>query len=112
MTNEQRQAAIAHKKAEMRGMLDSASYQNAIKLTIWVPKVTETFPQGAAETLGARLLQITSQNGIAGYGGNPSFVLAAEVTPFEQGITATVPTKSYIRYKVTDILPGTRESSS
>lgn len=100
MTNEQRQAAIAHKQAEMRGMLDSASYQNAIKLTIWVPKVTETFPQGAAETLGARLLQITSQNGIAGYGGNPSFVLAAEVTPFEQGITATVPTKSYIRYKV------------
>ena len=100
MTDEQRQAAIAQKKAEMNGLLDSASYQNAVKLTIWVPKVTETFPQGAAEALGARMLQITSQNGIAGYGGNPSFVLAAEVTPFEQGVTATAPAKSYIRYKV------------
>ena len=100
MTDEQRQAAIEQKKAEMNGLLDSASYQNAVKLTIWVPKVTETFPQGAAETLAARMLQITSQNGIAGYGGNPSFVLAAEVTPFEQGVTATAPAKTYIRYKV------------
>lgn len=100
MTDEQRQAAIAQKKAEMNGLLDSASYQNAVKLTIWVPKVTETFQQGAAETLAARMLQITSQNGIAGYGGNPSFVLAAEVTPFEQGVTATAPAKTYIRYKV------------
>ena len=100
MTDEQRQAAIAQKKAEMNGLLDLASYQNAVKLTIWVPKVTETFPQGAAETLAARMLQITSQNGIAGYGGNPSFVLAAEVTPFEQGVTATAPAKTYIRYKV------------
>lgn len=100
MTDEQRQAAITQKKAEMNGLLDSASYQNAVKLTIWVPKVAETFPQGAAETLAARMLQITSQNGIAGYGGNPSFVLAAEVTPFEQGVTATAPAKTYIRYKV------------
>jgi tetratricopeptide (TPR) repeat protein len=100
MTDEQRQTAIAQKKAEMNGLLDSASYQNAVKLTIWVPKVAETFPQGAAETLAARMLQITSQNGIAGYGGNPSFVLAAEVTPFEQGVTATAPAKTYIRYKV------------
>lgn len=100
MTDEQRQAAIAQKKAEMNGLLDLASYQNAVKLTIWVPKVTETFPQGAAETLAARMLQITSQNGIAGYGGNPSFVLAAEVTPLEQGVTATAPAKTYIRYKV------------
>ena len=100
ITDEQRKAAIAQKKAEMKGLLDSASYQNAVKLTIWVPKVTETFPQGAAETLAARMLQITSQNGIAGYGGNPSFVLAAEVTPFEQGVTATAPAKTYIRYKV------------
>lgn len=100
ITDEQRKAAIAQKKAEMKGLLDSASYQNAVKLTIWVPKVTETFPQGAAETLAARMLQITPQNGIAGYGGNPSFVFAAEVTPFEQGVTATAPAKTYIRYKV------------
>lgn len=100
MTDEQRQAAITQKKAEMNGLLDSASYQNAVKLTIWVPKITEIFPKEAAETLGARMLQITSQNGIAGYGGNPSFVLAAEVTPFEQGVTATAPAKTYIRYKV------------
>lgn len=100
MTDEQRQAAIEQKKAEMNGLLDSASYQNAVKLTIWVPKITEIFPKEAAETLGARMLQITSQNGIAGYGGNPSFVLAAEVTPFEQGVTATAPAKTYIRYKV------------
>ena len=100
MTDEQRQAAITQKKAEMNGLLDSASYQNAVKLTIWVPKITEIFPKEAAETLGARMLQITSQNAIAGYGGNPSFVLAAEVTPFEQGVTATAPAKTYIRYKV------------
>ena len=100
MTAEERQAAIAKQKASLNGYMDSASYNNAVKLTILVPKVTDEFPLQAAEVLASRMLQITAANGIAGYGGDPSFVLATLITPMQKGITSSVPAKKYAKYSV------------
>lgn len=100
MTAEQRQSAIAKQRAALNGYLDSVDYWNAVKLTIMVPKVTGNFAQQAAEVLASRMLQITAANGIAGYGGDPAFVLATLITPTQQGITSTVPAKKYTNYEV------------
>lgn len=100
LSDEQRQAAIARQRAALNGYLDSVSYRNAVKLTIMVPKVTEEFTMQAAEVLASRMLQITAANGIAGYGGDPSFVLATLITPMQKGITSGVPAKKYTNYSV------------
>lgn len=65
-----------------------------------VPKVTEEFTMQAAEVLASRMLQITAANGIAGYGGDPSFVLATLITPMQKGITSSVPAKKYTNYSI------------
>ena len=98
MTAEERQAAIAKQKAALNGYVDSVTYNNAVKLTILVPKMTEDFPLQAAEALASRMLQITAANGIAGYGGDPSFVLATLITPLQRGVTSSVPAKKYTKY--------------
>ena len=100
LSDEQRQVAIARQRAALNGYLDSVSYRNAVKLTIMVPKVTEDFSMQAAEVLASRMLQITAANGIAGYGGDPSFVLATLITPMQKGITSGVPAKKYTNYSI------------
>lgn len=100
MTAEERQTAIAKQKASLNGFMDSASYNNAVKLTILVPKVTGEFTLQAAEVLASRMLQITAANGIAGYGGDPSFVLATLITPMQKGVTSSVPSKKYTKYSI------------
>lgn len=100
MSVEERQAAIAKQKASLNGLMDSTSYNNAVKLTILVPKVTGEFTLQAAEVLASRMLQITAANGIAGYGGDPSFVLATLITPMQKGVTSSVPSKKYTKYSI------------
>ena len=100
MTAEQRQSALAKQRSKLYGFLDSITYRNAVKLTIMVPKVTENFTQQSAEVLASRMIQITADNGIAGYGGDPAFVFATLFTPMQQGITSTVPAKKYTNYEV------------
>ena len=99
-SEEEKELAIAQKQAEATGMLPLEQYSNAIKLNIMVPKVSETFPEAAAQALSARMIQITAANGIAGYGGDPSFVFAALVNPVKEGVTNTIPKKNYINYVV------------
>lgn len=98
MSTEERQAAIAKQKALLNGYMDSVSYNNAVKLTILVPKVSDEFPLPAAEALASRMLQITAANGVAGYGGDPSFVLATLITPMQKGVTSGVPAKKYTKF--------------
>ena len=65
-----------------------------------IPKVTEEFTQQAAEVLASKMLQITAANGVAGYGGDPSFVFATLITPTQKGVTSTVPAKKYTKYNI------------
>lgn len=110
MSNEQRQAAIAKKRDEANTRLSLTDYNNAVKLTIRVPKITDDFTVQSAELMTSRMLQIAAANGVAGYGGDPSFVLAAIITPVGKGVTGSVPTKHYIKYNlsfyVANILTG------
>ena len=100
-SKEERAMAIARKKAEAAGILSNSDYKNAVKLNIMVPKSEGDFPLPAAQALTMKLLQITAANGIAGYGGDPAFVLAAIANPVKEGITNTIPQKNYINYILT-----------
>lgn len=100
-SEEEKELAIARKKAEAAGFLPEDVYENAVKLNIMVPKVEPDFPAGAVQVLTGKLLQITAANGIAGYGGNPAFVLASLVNPVKHGLTNTIPQKEYINYIIT-----------
>ena len=100
-SEEERELAIAQKRAETSGLLPQEQYENAIKLNIMVPKIDNDYPLAAAQSLTMRMLQITAANGIAGYGGNPAFVFAAIVNPIKEGITSTIPKQNYIKYNIT-----------
>ncbi len=100
MSDEQRQAAIAQKRKELNMLLTPAEYKNAVKLTIRVPKITEDFTMQSAEVMATRMLQITAENGVAGYGGDPSFVFAGVITSTRKGITSTIPKKNYVAYNI------------
>ena len=100
-SKEEKALAIAQKKAEAAGILSNSDYKNAVKLNVMVPKVEEDFPLPAAQTLTMKLLQITAANGIAGYGGDPAFVIAALANPVKEGITNTIPKKNFINFILT-----------
>ena len=100
-SEEEKAFAIVQKKAEAAGILPNSDYKNAVKLNILVPKVEKDFPLTAAQTLTKKLLQVTAANGIAGYGGDPAFVLATIANPVKEGITNTIPKKNFVNYSLT-----------
>lgn len=100
LSAESKQLAIAKKRAEANGLLDSTNYYHAVKLNIMVPGPDENFPEEAALSLASRLLRATAANGIAGYGGNPAFALVAFVSPIQSGVTNTAPEKRYTKYNI------------
>lgn len=100
MSDYQRQEAIDKKRSELNGRLAPADYKNAVKLTIMVPKITDEFTIQSAELMACKMLQVSAANGVAGYGGDPSFVFAAVITSMQKGITSTVPKKNYTKYNI------------
>ena len=100
MSDEQRQAAIAQKRKETNRRLTPTEYNNSVKLTIRVPKTTEDFTEREAELMATRMLRITADNGVAGYGGDPSFVFAGVINSKQKGITSTISKKNYIAYNI------------
>lgn len=100
MSDYQRQEAIDKKRSELNGRLAPADYKNAVKLTIMVPKITDEFTIQSAELMACKMLQISAANGVAGYGGDPSFVFAGVITSMQKGITSTVPKKNYTKYNI------------
>lgn len=100
MTENERQEAIDNKRSELYGRLAPADYKNAVKLTIMVPKITDEFTIQSAELMACKMLQISAANGVAGYGGDPSFVFAGIITSMQKGITSTVPKKNYTKYNI------------
>jgi hypothetical protein len=100
LSEEQRREAIDKKREALHGRLASDDYKNAVKLTIMVPKITEEFTDQSAELMASRMLQITAANGVAGYGGDPSFVFAGVISTMQKGITNTIPKKNYTKYNI------------
>lgn len=104
LTDSERKAAIAQKKAELLGglNLDTLLYSHGVKFSIVQPKVQgEDITQDIADRIVMKMLQIACQNGISGLGTNPGFVLGTEIAQTGRAATATTPQKMTVKYDLT-----------
>ena len=104
LTDSERKAAIAQKKAELLGglNLDTLLYSHGVKFSIVQPKVQgEDITQDIADRIVMKMLQIACQNGISGLGTNPGFVLGTEIAQTGRAATATTPQKMTVKYELT-----------
>ena len=104
LTDSERKAAIAQKKAELLGglNLDTLLYSHGVKFSIVQPKVQgEDITQDIADRLVMKMLQMACQNGISGMGTNPSFVFGTEIAQTGRAATGTAPQKMTVQYQLT-----------
>ncbi len=100
---EERDAAIAAKKAELEGLnLDTLLYSHGVKFSIVQPKVQgEDITQDISDRISMKLLQMACQNGISGLGTNPGFVFGTEIAQTGRAATGTAPQKMTVQYQLT-----------
>jgi len=104
LTDSERKAAIAQKKAELLGglNLDTLLYSHGVKFSIVQPKVQgEDITQDIADRISMKLLQMACQNGISGLGENPKFVFGTEIAQTGRAATGTAPQKMTVQYQLT-----------
>ena len=104
LSDSERQAAIAQKKAELLGglNLDTLLYSHGVKFCIVQPKIQgEDITQDIADRISMKMLQMACQNGISGIGTNPGFVLGTEIAQTGRAATGTTPQKMTVQYQLT-----------
>lgn len=103
LTSEERQEAIAQKKAELEGInLDTLLYSHGVKFSIVQPNLQgEDITQDISDRVAHKLLQIACQNGISGLGTNPTFVFGTEIKQTGRAVTGTTPQKMTVQYELT-----------
>lgn len=118
MSDEERAQAIAAKQASLAEVDTTALIGNGIKLTILTPQPSEDnyVTEKMTSDLARKLLSIASKNGISGMGGDPAFVLAADITGLDKKLTGSAPQKTMLTYDVTlyvgNVITGTVFGSS
>lgn len=104
LSDSERQAAIAQKRAELLGglNLDTLLYSHGIKFSIVQPKIQgEDITQDIADRISMKMLQMACQNGISGLGTNPGFVFGTEMAQTGRAATGTTPQKMTVQYQLT-----------
>lgn len=104
LSDSERQAAIAQKRAELLGglNLDTLLYSHGVKFSIVQPKIQgEDITEDIANRISMKLLQMACQNGISGLGENPSFVFGTEIAQTGRAATGTAPQKMTVQYQLT-----------
>lgn len=100
MTAEQRETALAQKKAELDvdpiALLDSRN----LKISILQPLINGDITENVADHISMKMLEIAAQNGISGLGTNPSIVLGAEINQTGRAATGTAPQKMTVQYEL------------
>lgn len=106
-SDEDRQKAIAKKRAELDSLnidTERLVFDNNIKLTVLPPAPNGDLTLSASKAMAAKMLQITSQNGVGGYGNSPAFAFAAAFTPTGRATTGTVPQRMISKYTITFVV--------
>ena len=103
LSDSERKAAIAQKKAELGGLnLDTLLYSHGVKFSIVQPKLQgEDITQDIADRIVMKMLQMACQNGISGMGTNPTFVFGTEIAQTGRAATGTAPQKMTVQYQLT-----------
>ena len=106
-SDNERQRAIEKKIAELDSLqidIETLVFENNIKLTVLPPAPNGDITLGTSKAMTAKMLQITAQNGIGGYGNSPAFCLATLFTPTGRAATGTVPQRMITKYTITFVV--------
>ncbi len=101
MTDSERKAAIAEKKASLNVNLDSILNLNGVKFSVLPPATGDNINQAASELLGVKIINIAAMNGVGGLAVNPVLGLVTRVDRTESSVTSTAPQKTIVKYELT-----------
>lgn len=111
MTDEERAAAIAQRKASLKVDIASMMNSTGVKLTVLPPVPAGDITENTSELIGSKMLAIIAANGIGGVNNVPDFALAATMTETGRQTTGTAPQKCVLKYdinfQVMNVLNGT-----
>ena len=100
MTVEERNAAIAQKKAELNVSLETLLDSRNLQISILQPLVKGDITDAVADRISKKMLEIAAQNGISGLGINPNIVMGAEINQTGRAATGTAPQKMTTQYEM------------
>jgi len=100
MTTQDRENAIAQKRSEQVVVFETLVNSHGVRLSILQPIVSGDITQSVSDRLSMRMLEIASQNGISGMGGNPNFVLGVEVNQTGRSVTGSAPQRMNVQYEM------------
>ncbi|MCH5227748.1 MAG: hypothetical protein J1F16_08060 [Muribaculaceae bacterium] len=100
MSDDERMAAIAQKKAELTIDPYVMMTSNDVKLSVMPPTPQGDLNEGLSEKIAVKMLQIIAQNGIGGLNTVPGFALTATLTEGEKKTTGTAPQKMVAQYTI------------
>lgn len=103
MTIAEREAAIAAQLASTAEVDTAVLVGHGVKLTIMTPKpdAERCVTDQMSRELAMKMLSIASQDGVAGIGGDPDFVLAVDITSCDKKLTGTAPQMTMLTYGMT-----------
>lgn len=100
MTETEREAAIAAKKASFDLNVDSMLNSNGVKLSVLPPAPNGEITASLSERIGIKMLGVIAANGIGGVNDVPGFVLAAYLQESGRQTTGSAPQKYVIKYEI------------
>ena len=104
LSDSERKTAVNQKKAELDSLnldIQTLVFENNVKLTVLPPAVTDDITEETSALMAGKLMQITAQNGIGGYGNSPAFALAVMMAPTGRAATGSAPQKMLTKYTIT-----------
>lgn len=106
-SDNERQRAIEKKKATLDSLqldIETLVFENNIKLTVLPPAPNGDITLGTSKAVAAKMMQITAQNGIGGYGNSPAFCLATVFSPIGRAATSSIPQRMISKYTITFVV--------
>ncbi|MEE0975305.1 MAG: hypothetical protein UH853_06305, partial [Muribaculaceae bacterium] len=101
MTDEQRQEAIAQKRAETGLQVENLLYNHDVKINVVEPRVQEEVSAELTKRIAVKMLEMASLNGISGTGTSPVFFMGADIFSAGRTVTGTAPQKMTVKYEFT-----------
>ena len=104
LSDSERKTAIDQKKAELDSLnldIKTLVFENNVKLTVLPPAIKDDITEETSALMAGKLMQITAQNGVGGYGNSPAFALAVMMAPTGRAATGTTPQKMMSKYTIT-----------
>lgn len=98
LSDSERQAAIAAKKAALAIDPVAMMTTNDVKMSVLPPTPEGDLNEALSEKIAVKMLQMIAQNGIGGLNTVPGFALTATLTNGEKSTTSTVPQKFIANY--------------